>query len=1160
MSGEELTEASAMEALLGENSGAVRHMMRAANASAGRDVGNNASASKKRKAPTTEDSPSSVEGGSSTKVARFSGTLQSGWGEIFGTGGAAATTTATTATATATAPSKTKSNPHAELAQGWDQVCTWCSNAVNAARKVDGAIMLARAFEKQEQVSEGGGSSSASASKSISQADVMGAWSLATKGANSRAAFPGVLRLAARKTHGEHKSTVPPVSIFKNSEQPVAFKCDTCEDDLGCTHHVWSCTTCNTLYRVSRGGAMVGHFTKKEHLDNLDAAVALQESASADAPPAAVTRHIRGDFSALPKAVVRQVCISEAQSGQTRESAARTLQLCAKVATTIRGTEDAGTLNTELATMRKHGCYASVDVVQRAVALSAKVRVNAESPSHVLTRTPHNTGRAVKACAKKAKESKCEIVSECEVVSASIDETTPPSAMSKPVFCCLYACSFAFLWCCTFWSTENIANSTGEQYLQKLEATYKPFWAKLKAWGIDGCHSMRSTFAYAGVDGHDGEGKSFLSRLQNVRRGNGLGKTHGYHSILHWVQLAISDGVKAAMPPEWRKHAGKLGSHFGRSAERKGSFNGLRKAVVDALNVLVDTMAGMAGKVALAASVRKYVPTRWLSLRRYTQSVMVNWTALWALKQQMVADGWGMPEPAPAADVEEEEEEEDEEGGADAGGDGGGTAALGGASAASTAMGPSYKVPTAAELVAACGGGAVGVGPSGKRSWIMDPVLGINDMTIGLDALMDSMLAPWAKLQTDLQTTKMPIQHLVCSMLQNAVNVTEANWAGAGSFSGAYSEWRSMMDVVEEDKSSLVELLDSIGVALAKAIAASFKVRAEPYMPYYRAFQLIDPLGPAIGKGGEDAGEDTWAAVNTICETYDNLDIDPKELRAAILGERQKVRTNMLSEVDLECIKGNLLAYYRSKAGDSSIPFVLKKFAAVVFGTPIETVIVESFFSTYQMGKTGRRASTADGTVADGLHLRGVASATGDVNEPFLAEPNCEFDPSAAWAVRMPWLRELTNITRVEFNVPVNPGTEFRCYAEEWETVKDKRTRLSKDVREKSIAKYTGMFLYDEDDAEHPKRVIKQMVWHANRSATAAGWTVDTLDANSQDSREKYHVLKADGKGKNTKLVDGDVFADIKKACKMGLNKHRTIIYEPGEEEEEEEEEEDDDY
>jgi hypothetical protein len=125
--------------------------------------------------------------------------------------------------------------------------------------------------------------------------------------------------------------------------------------------------------------------------------------------------------------------------------------------------------------------------------------------------------------------------------------------------------------------------------------------------------------------------------------------------------------------------------------------------------------------------------------------------------------------------------------------------------------------------------------------------------------------------------------------------------------------------------------------------------------------------------------------------------------------------------------------------------------------------------------------------------------------------------------------------------VPVNPGTEFRCYAEEWETVKDKRTRLSKDVREKSMAKYIGMFLYDEEDDEHPKRVIKQMEWHANRSATAAGWTVDTLDANSQDNRAKYHVLKADGKGKDVKLVDGDVFADIKKACEMGLNNHRTI-------------------
>ena len=76
----------------------------------------------------------------------------------------------------------------------------------------------------------------------------------------------------------------------------------------------------------------------------------------------------------------------------------------------------------------------------------------------------------------------------------------------------------------------------------------------------------------------------------------------------------------------------------------------------------------------------------------------------------------------------------------------------------------------------------------------------------------------------------------------------------------------------------------------------------------------------------------------------------------------------------------------------------------------------------------------------------------------------------------MPGLRELQNIARVEFNVPLNPGTKFRSYAEEWEVVKDKRTRYSKEVREKSKAKYIGMYLLDEDDEEHPKRVIKRMV------------------------------------------------------------------------------------
>eukprot|EP00936_MAST-01D_sp_MAST-1D-sp1_P000500 g500.t1 len=90
------------------------------------------------------------------------------------------------------------------------------------------------------------------------------------------------------------------------------------------------------------------------------------------------------------------------------------------------------------------------------------------------------------------------------------------------------------------------------------------------------------------------------------------------------------------------------------------------------------------------------------------------------------------------------------------------------------------------------------------------------------------------------------------------------------------------------------------------------------------------------------------------------------------------------------------------------------------------------------------------------------------------------------------------------------------------------------------MAKYIGMYLLDEDDEEHEKRVIKRMVWHKDRRATAAGWTADTVDADSHDNWAAYHVLKADGQV----LVSGDLFADIKRATDSGLNRHRTIIYE----------------
>ena len=75
------------------------------------------------------------------------------------------------------------------------------------------------------------------------------------------------------------------------------------------------------------------------------------------------------------------------------------------------------------------------------------------------------------------------------------------------------------------------------------------------------------------------------------------------------------------------------------------------------------------------------------------------------------------------------------------------------------------------------------------------------------------------------------------------------------------------------------------------------------------------------------------------------------------------------------------------------------------------------------------------------------------------------------------------------------------------------------------------------------------MAWHKDRSATAAGWTVETIDANSHDNWAAYHVLKAHGQ----KLVEGDLFADIQRATDRGLNKHRTVVSKEDEKKSEEE-------
>ena len=51
-----------------------------------------------------------------------------------------------------------KRNPHTGLAAGWGNACTWCAAAEDATRKVDTAIMLARASKEQGQVGKAGSS------------------------------------------------------------------------------------------------------------------------------------------------------------------------------------------------------------------------------------------------------------------------------------------------------------------------------------------------------------------------------------------------------------------------------------------------------------------------------------------------------------------------------------------------------------------------------------------------------------------------------------------------------------------------------------------------------------------------------------------------------------------------------------------------------------------------------------------------------------------------------------------------------------------------------------------------------------------------------------------------------------------------------------------
>ena len=201
-----------------------------------------------------------------------------------------------------------------------------------------------------------------------------------------------------------------------------------------------------------------------------------------------------------------------------------------------------------------------------------------------------------------------------------------------------------------------------------------------------------------------------------------------------------------------------------------------------------------------------------------------------------------------------------------------------------------------------------------------------------------------------------------------------------------------------------------------------------------------------------------WSAVEVLCEVNGLPFDDVKREVTAMRNDAVE-----MSAAGMNLCKKNLLVWYKRKNETGDLGSALSEYAQLVFSVPFETVLIESLFSIMNYTKSGRRCNTGDAAVANSIHLRSPPPVLGDGDKPFRpgetkpdeihmrAIPDAcsrgtvdlTFDTSAALEADLTKLSLFTTIETAVKTMPTPPasGEPFKCYAEDWETTKDKRQR-----------------------------------------------------------------------------------------------------------------------
>ena len=146
-------------------------------------------------------------------------------------------------------------------------------------------------------------------------------------------------------------------------------------------------------------------------------------------------------------------------------------------------------------------------------------------------------------------------------ISIFFDESTTNSIKTRPVYCEEIGVTEKFdLFMWFIGQTFTSGFESVKMYFDAVKAVCEVFcvWNNIKIMETEGCHYMRSTAKYVGLNAH---GKTSGNFISHMNRNVPPKSFFAFNSILHIMSRSVVNCLKY-LPPFWIKHTRIIYTYF----------------------------------------------------------------------------------------------------------------------------------------------------------------------------------------------------------------------------------------------------------------------------------------------------------------------------------------------------------------------------------------------------------------------------------------------------------------------------------------------------------------------------------------------------------------------------------------------------------------------